>query len=247
MVKVANLPAENGDGFCPVLAEQRVQTLRTFQSFTSLFYSKPTMRAWDFCDLLNFYINTNKSLQWASNVLFSQRGFIAGQLDPSSFWQVIHFLHQYRINSHLSIHLKLEPSKDYYIGKISGKEVGAFLWGIHWLFLLWSLVSHSSQELPQFPHLAMLLSHHSLLHPPRYLREMSGSYLHEPVDSNSMEITQERFQSFLNTVCCILHQVVYNSDTHWLKNPAAKQEITNHLQNLHSTRTIHFRCLVLDV
>lgn len=32
------------------------------------------------------------------------------------------------------------------------------------------------------PHLAMLLSHHFLLYPPCCLREMSGFFLHEPVD-----------------------------------------------------------------
>lgn len=150
-----------GIGFLQSSAEQRVQTLRAFESFTSLFYSKPSRRAWDFCDLLNFCINTNESLQWASNMLFSQHGFIAGQLDPSSFWQVIHFLHQYCINSDLSIlHLKLDPSKDYYIGKISGR-------GGWCIFMRNSLaVSFMMSSKPQFsgaspnttPHLATLLS-----------------------------------------------------------------------------------------
>lgn len=49
------------------------------------------------------------------------------------------------------LHLKLEPSNVYYKGKISGKKVDTFSWGIHSLFLLCFLVSHSSQELSQIP------------------------------------------------------------------------------------------------
>lgn len=171
-------------------AEQRVQALRPFESFTSLFYSKPSRIAWDFCDLLNFYINTNDSFQWASNMLFSQQGFIAGQLDLSSLWQLIHFLCLYCINSDLSIlHLKLEPPKDYYIGKISGKTVGAMRNSLTVSFMV-SSKPHFLQASPNTTlHLAMLLSCCSPLHPPCYLREIWGFLLHEHLDGNSMKIT----------------------------------------------------------
>lgn len=49
-------------------------------------------------------------------------------------------------------------------------------------------------------HLAVLLSHHSLLHPPCYLWEMSGFFLAEPMDNGGTKMTQERFQSFFKTL-----------------------------------------------
>lgn len=95
------------------------------------------------------------------------------------------------------------------------------------------------------PHLAKLLSHHFLLYPPCYLREMSEFFLHEPVNGRRIKMTQERFQSIFKTICCALHQGVYNSDMYWLKNIsktinhklAAKP--TQHLQHL--LLLFHFR------
>lgn len=62
------------------------------------------------------------------------------------------------------------------------------------------------------PHLAMLLSHHFLLYPPCYLREMSGFFLHEPVDGRRVEMTQERFQSCFKIIYCTLFQGEYDCD-----------------------------------
>lgn len=217
----------------------------------SLFYSKPSRRAWDFCDLLNFYINTNECIQWASNMLFSQHGFIAGQLDSYSFWQVINFLHQYYINSDLSIlYLKLETSKYYYIGRISGKRVGAFFWGIHWFSFMMSSKPLVFRSFPKYHTVSGYASASPL--PTAYSWLSQGNVRVFPSWAHGWEQHRNDMGNVSKFLQNRLLHTLPRGIKQWYilikkkKKKATKPEITNHLQNLDRTFTVYFCYFILN-